>query len=228
VALARRLPAAQNDCGEVRWGIPIERHDKQSVTRVDFQHTASHLIFGRYMVTAHDQEVPYDLDASKNLLVSAGGGGVQPNGFSDRHHGVVAGNTWVINARTLNSIRFSYNRVTVNKSGAQFFDPGRRHQSMDVGRRHFIVAVPGYFNIGSGPTAKREMWRTVPISSDLNLVPGATSSRAAPGDAATWCRWRTRAAWAASTSPRRAARATPSATSCWGVWTTSGSRCRAP
>ncbi len=175
VALARRLPAAQNDCGEVRWGIPIERHDKQSVTRIDFQHTASHLIFGRYMVTAHDQEVPYDLDASKNLLVSAGGGGVQPNGFSDRHHGVVAGNTWVINARTLNSIRFSYNRVTVDKSGAQFFNP------QDVGinqwtsvDKHFIVAVPGYFNIGSGPTAKREMWQDqVQISNDLNLVRGA-------------------------------------------------------
>ena len=161
VALARRLPAAQNDCGEVRWGIPIERHDKQSVTRVDFQHTASHLIFGGYMVTAHDQEVPYDLDASKNLLVSAGGGGVQPNGFSDRHHGVVAGNTWVINARTLNSIRFSYNRVTVNKSGAQFFDP------QDVGinqwtsvDKHFIVAVPGYFNIGSVPPPSVRCGRT--------------------------------------------------------------------
>src|SRR5687767_11313183 len=41
VRLAARLPQTQNPCGEVRWGDAIDRHDKQIITRLDFQHTAN-------------------------------------------------------------------------------------------------------------------------------------------------------------------------------------------
>src|SRR5687768_2311720 len=33
-----RLPRPENDCGELRWGTATERHDKQIVTRFDYQH----------------------------------------------------------------------------------------------------------------------------------------------------------------------------------------------
>jgi hypothetical protein len=168
VRLAARLPVAQNPCGEVRWGDPIERHDKQTIVRLDFQHTANHSIFGRYMGTLQNQDVPFEADPS-NLLSSTSAG------FGDRHDSVVLGNTWVIGSAIVNSARFAYNRLGVNKAGARFFDPS------DVGINqwtsvpgHFVLAVPGAFTLGAGPTAKREMQQDqFQISNDLNVTRGA-------------------------------------------------------
>jgi hypothetical protein len=167
VRLAARLPQTQNPCGEVRWGDAIERHDKQMVSRVDFTHTNNHSIFGRYMGTLHDQAVPFATDGS-NLLSTTS------SGFKDRHHSVVLGNTWVVNSRAVNSIRVAYNRLTVNKTGARFFSPE------DVGiaqwtsvPEHFVLTVPSFFTLGSGPTAKREMWQNqLQVSNDFNVTSG--------------------------------------------------------
>ncbi|MBI4519994.1 MAG: TonB-dependent receptor [Gemmatimonadetes bacterium] len=165
--LAARLPQAGNQCGEVRWGDPIERHDKQVVTRLDFQQSARHLVFGRYMGTLHDQVVPFEKDSS-NLLSSTS------SGFNDRHHSIVAGNTLIFGAAAVNAFRVSYNRLTVRKVGARFFDP------QDVGIAqwtsvpgHFVLNVPGAFSLGSGPTAKREMTQNqVQVSNDFTLTRG--------------------------------------------------------
>jgi hypothetical protein len=165
--LAGRLPAATNPCGEVRWGDSIERHDRQYVMRVDFQATPNNQIFARYMGTSHDQLVPYAQDSS-NLLSSTS------SGFNDRHDSIVAGNTWVMNSTMVNSFRVAYNKLGVNKAGARFFDP------TDVGIAqwtsvpgHFVLTVPGFFTIGSGPTAKREMNQNqYQISNDLNITRG--------------------------------------------------------
>jgi hypothetical protein len=168
VRLAARLPQAANECGEVRWGDAIERHDKQTITRVDFQHTNNHSLFVRYMGTLHDQDVPYERDPA-NLLSSTS------SGFKDRHHSVVGGNTWVIGSNMVNSARFAYNRLNVLKTGARFFDPE------DVGIAqwtsvpgHFVLTVPGAFSLGSGPTAKREMEQNqYQVSNDLSVTRGA-------------------------------------------------------
>src|SRR5688572_7963905 len=76
--LAARLPAADDACGQIRWGDPTERHDRQYVTRVDLQASQNHSLFGRYMGTSHDQKVPFEQNDS-NLLTSTG------SGFDDRH-----------------------------------------------------------------------------------------------------------------------------------------------
>jgi hypothetical protein len=166
--LAARLPAAQNECGEVRWGDPINRHDKQVVTRIDWQHRPNHQLFVRYMGTLHDQQVPFERDSS-NLLSTTG------SGFRDRHHSIVGGNTWVLNSSMVNSLRIAYNRLTVRKTGARFFSPE------DVGIAqwtsvpgHFVLTVPGFFSLGSGPTAKREMWQNqYQVSNDFDWTRGA-------------------------------------------------------
>lgn len=150
-ALSARLPVAQNECGEIRWGTPIERHDKQAVTRVDYQHSENQSFFGRYMATLHDQDVQFQ---ESNLLTASAGAA----GFHDRAQSFVLGHTWVLNPTTLASSRVAYNRITVNKLGSRFFDP------QDVGidqwtsvPNHFILTVQNAFSIGSGPTALRQM-----------------------------------------------------------------------
>jgi hypothetical protein len=166
--LAARLPVATNPCGEVRWGDAIERHDKQYVARIDFAHTANHQVFGRYMGTSHDQSVPFEQEGA-TLLSSTS------SGFNDRHDSVVAGNTWVIGSSMVNSFRVAYNSLRVNKQGARFFSP----EEVGIGQwtsvpGHFVLAVPGFFTLGSGPTAKREMEQNqYQISNDFSLTRGS-------------------------------------------------------
>ena len=168
VRLAARLPQTTNPCGEVRFGDPIERHDKQIVTRVDLQHTNNSSVFVRYMGTLHDQLVPFEQNPD-NLLSTTG------SGFNDRHHSIVGGHTWVMNSSMVNSARFAYNRLTVLKSGARFFSP----EEVGIGQwtsvpGHFVLTVPQAFSLGSGPTAKREMEQNqYQFSNDLTVTRGA-------------------------------------------------------
>lgn len=166
--LAARLPQTSNPCGEVRWGDTIERHDRQYVLRVDFQRSANSSFFGRYMGTSQFQKVPYEQNPT-NLLSTTSAG------FDDRHDSFAGGSTWVLNSSTVNAFRVTYNRLAVLKQGARFFDP------QDVGIAqytsvpgHFVLTVPGFFSLGSGPTAKREMSQNqFQISNDLNITRGA-------------------------------------------------------
>jgi hypothetical protein len=166
-ALAARLPTAQNECGEIRWGTPVERHDKQTVARIDYQHSESQSFFGRYMATLQDQDVQFQ---EENLLTASAGAA----GFHDKAHSLVIGHTWVLGPTALASTRVAYNRITVNKLGSRFFNPE------DVGidqwtsvPNHFILTVQNAFSIGSGPTALRQMWQDqFQIGSDISKTMG--------------------------------------------------------
>lgn len=168
VALAARLPAAQNECGEIRWGTPVERHDKQSIARVDYQHSQSQSFFSRYMATLHDQDVQFQ---ESNLLTASAAAA----GFHDRAHSLVIGHTLVLSPTLLASSRVAYNRITVNKLGSRFFDP----QAVGIDQwtsvpNHFILTVQNAFSIGSGPTALRQMWQDqFQIGTDLSKMAGA-------------------------------------------------------
>ena len=67
LAIAAKLPQAENECGELRWGARSERHDKQVVTRFDYQHNANMSMFGRYLGTQHWTPLTYD---ESNLLTA--------------------------------------------------------------------------------------------------------------------------------------------------------------
>lgn len=161
-----RLPAAQNACGEIRWGTGTVRDDKQPIARVDYQVNDNHSIFGRYMATLQDRQLPYD---ASNLLTAAG------SGFADKAQSVTFGHTWVISPQAIYSIRFGYNRMRVNKFGAKYFSP------KDVGINsytsvpdHFGMSVDDHFSIGAGSRAKRLFGTDqYQIGGDLTLTRGS-------------------------------------------------------
>jgi hypothetical protein len=171
VRLAARLPqpaGARAHCGELLWGNHIDRHDKQTVTRIDYQHSNSHSFYGRYMATLHDQPVTFD---ENNLLTATAVG----SGFSDKAHSVILANNWVINPTTASSTRFAYNAIRARKQGARFFSPE------DVGIAqwtsvpgHFPVTVAGSFTFGWGPLALRTVDQNAyQFGHDVTLVRGA-------------------------------------------------------
>jgi len=171
VRLAARLPQAAGPrahCGELLWGNHVDRHDKQTVTRVDYQHSTSQSFYGRYMATLHDQPVKFDED---NLLTATQIG----SGFRDRAHSLVIGNNWVVNPTMVSASRFSYNAIRARKQGARFFSPE------DVGIAqwtsvpgHFPLTVAGNFNFGFGPLAQRQVDQNqYQVGHDVTLVRGS-------------------------------------------------------
>src|SRR4030095_13050160 len=51
VLVAQHLPTATDPCGQINYSGPLDNNDKQYVTRVDYQLSANHTVFGRYIDT---------------------------------------------------------------------------------------------------------------------------------------------------------------------------------
>ncbi len=166
LALAARLPQAQDECGNIRWGNPVHNSEKQIVQRVDYQHSAKHSVFGRYFTVMQDAPVPYN----KANLLTAGA-----SGTDDTARMLVGGHTWVMNSSTVNTARFTNNRINVVKPGSQFFSPqevGINSHTSAPG--HFSFSVTGSFNFGSGSGgAGRHLWQDqYQLGDDITLSNG--------------------------------------------------------
>ena len=116
LAIAAKLPQAENDCGELRWGARSERHDKQIVTRFDYQHNPNMSFFGRYLGTQHWAPLTYD---PSNLL-TAGTGTQAENNWA---HQFSIGQDWVLGPTAVNSLRVAHSRIITDRYGAEFFNP---------------------------------------------------------------------------------------------------------
>src|SRR5437867_3756826 len=93
--LSALLPKTDNPCGEVLYGQRNPIDDKQWVTKMDYQASAKHSIFGRVLATYEDNLIP---TGQENLL-SAG-----PNRY-DRNYAFTLGSTYLLSPSTVNAFR---------------------------------------------------------------------------------------------------------------------------
>jgi len=167
INLAKRLPSTTNPCGETRYSIPSNRDEGQTVARIDYQLSTNNSLFGRYMATSDKQPVP--LSTSDNILTTAF------PGVDNLAQSMTFGDTAVYGTNVVNSIRFAFNRTTVNRFNDDFFEP------KDLGinaynyspTKEMIVTVSGGFNV-SAATATRGIAtnNSYQMSDDLTLVRG--------------------------------------------------------
>jgi hypothetical protein len=164
--IARRLPQAENACGEVRWGARGERHDKQIVTRVDYQHTPNMSFFGRYLGTNHWTPLTYD----ESNILTAGTNSLAENNWA---HQYSVGQDWVLSPNTVNSFRVAHSRIITDRFGAEFFDP------QDVGinawtsvPKAFQFSVDGHFGFGSGMAYTNAWQNQYQVANHLTTIRG--------------------------------------------------------
>src|SRR5207244_2253439 len=105
VKIAAFLPKADDDCGQVLYGQRNPIDDKQWVSRIDYQASARHSLFGRALGTYEDNLIP---KGQENIL-SAG------NSRYDRSYEFTFGSTYLLSPTTVNALRVSYSRVTQNQ-----------------------------------------------------------------------------------------------------------------
>src|SRR5687767_2581410 len=164
--IVSRLPRPENDCGELRWGTRTERHDKQIVTRFDYQHNQEMSFFGRYLGTQHWAPLTYD---PSNLLTA--GAGTQAE--SNWAHQFSVGQDWVLGPTAVNSLRVAHSRTITDRYGAEFFNPS------DVGiaayttvPNAFQFAVDGHFNFGNGMAYTQAWQHQYQIADHVDLIRG--------------------------------------------------------
>jgi hypothetical protein len=166
INLVKRLPTPQNDCGTVLFGNPVRSNEHQLVGKVDYNWSTTHQVFGRYIGAFFDQPPAYAL--SQNLLSTPA------RGSSLKVNSIVAGDTYLIGSKIVNSFRATWNRTTDLKKPASFF------AASDLGVNiwndppdYMTLAVTGGFSIGgAGSSYLHWAWTTGQLSDDISVVHG--------------------------------------------------------
>jgi hypothetical protein len=114
--IAKRLPTTNDPCGLINFGVANNQDQRQPLVRVDYQLSAKHAFFGRYMATQVLQPPGYS-GGSDNLLKT------DFPGLNDMIHSFTAGETTVFSAAVVNAFRFAVNKTKVNTYQTPFFSP---------------------------------------------------------------------------------------------------------
>src|SRR5213594_1872464 len=105
VKLVSYLPKTNNQCGEILYGQRNPIDDHQWVSRIDYQASPKHSVFGRVLASYEDNLIP----AGQENILSAG-----PNRY-DRSYAITIGSTYLLSSSTVNAFRVSYSKVTQNQ-----------------------------------------------------------------------------------------------------------------
>jgi hypothetical protein len=166
--IAAKLPKAQDDCGKFIYGITVRTDEWQAVGKADYQWSARHSIFGRYVATTLLYPHPYNTTQKDNLLVTA----ADAPGKDDFAQSYAVGSTFLINPTTVNAFRMTVNRTALGRDGASFFS------APDVGIKSYsyvpdamIVGVTGGFSFGNRRKSGHKT-TAYQIGDDLSLARG--------------------------------------------------------
>jgi hypothetical protein len=165
--LAGRLPTAQDDCGQIRFTRSVANNEYTSVARIDYQISANHSLFGRYLNNYTHNLDDYD---GKNVLTFSS------SALESMVHSFVLGDTYTIRPNMVSSFHGTVNPITNEAYPAKYFDLS------DLGVKNVYHYVPGFvlisvtngFNI-SGGNGIRSTYNTLTyqFSEDLSLIKGA-------------------------------------------------------
>jgi Carboxypeptidase regulatory-like domain len=171
VRLASRLRSTADPCGSIKWGVPVSENDYMILGRIDYQHSANHSVFGRYLIDSVDNPSPYDL--GQDPLNSLG------TGNTGRSQAFTIGDTYLFGANVVNAFRLTANRIAVNKTHGHYDDAGLG--PADIGIKAFawephrpIGNVSGAFNFQStgGPGNGTTRSAIFAANDDLSVVRG--------------------------------------------------------
>jgi hypothetical protein len=165
--LARRLPTTTDPCGQMTYTTSDDRDEGQAVGRVDVQQSANHSLFGRYMTTFHRKPAPFSRTPDNVLTVGT-------PGLDNLAQSAAAGSTMVFGNNTVNSLRFAFNRTSIDRSSPPWFAPkdlGSNVHSYQPGE--MVLTIQGAFQIAAGTaTTGKFDTNTYQASDDLSIVRG--------------------------------------------------------
>jgi hypothetical protein len=157
--LVKTLPAATNVCGTATYGFVNSMSEQLYTSRIDYQVSSKHSVFGRFM--AGNLTVPSTYDGVNPLSI---------NTFAvhDLDYQLAIGDTYLVGANKVNSFRIAASRTNIVKipddyanigtfGAADFTPAGGKVLSLTVsGGGGFVIgggaAVPGQSHNGPNPS----------------------------------------------------------------------------
>jgi hypothetical protein len=171
LALRKYLPTATAPNGQITYGPPASFTENQGLSRIDYQMSEKHSLFGRYFVDHF--ESPRG-DPTQSILVGAIGGA------SNSVFNVTLGDTYLISSSMVNSFRAMINRssnTTINNSYIGFPDLGvniYQLPSDQFGKFLGGLTVSGAgggFSVATTPNW--QPYTTTQVSDDVSMTHGA-------------------------------------------------------
>jgi hypothetical protein len=166
-----KLPTALDGCGKVIYGSPNISNGYQVIGRIDYQKSAKHSIFGRYL--AESLVSPSSWETTHNPLNLVGSGnGLRIDALAQAF---TLGSTYLLSATVVNSFRLTANRVAGGKFPPDLSKAGLG--SADIGLHYFNYTphdprfnVTGGFNLAAqgGPTRMADF----AASDDVSVLRG--------------------------------------------------------
>src|SRR5262245_54630890 len=166
VKIVGYLPKTEDPCGRIVFGRRTTPNEGQYVGKIDYQLSASHSLFGRYIANTYETPPPHAL--TDNILTSTVGG------RDNLGQAFTFGDTYLIGSNIVNAYRLALNRTAIHRTHKDF------SSAPDVGinihsglPKYTILAVTGGFSIGNG-TENEASFRTTTYqtSDDISLVHG--------------------------------------------------------
>ena len=113
------IPKSDDQCGEIRYSVPLDDNNGQGVARIDFQLNGNHSMFGRYL--NHIEARPATLERTHNILAIRNIFGPKSR---KKAQTLALGDTQVFGSSTVNAIRATYVRTSTrsNAPADEFFD----------------------------------------------------------------------------------------------------------
>lgn len=162
------LPQTDDPCGRVFYSNPTIDDWTNWISRVDYQVSPNHSLFGRYLRETRVQPVGYDLN--QNLLATR-------NGVDGKNNAFTIGTTDLFGPQVVNTVRATYNRFTGGKTAADFSgcNCGNGHLGINSffptpDDLSFTVSGGGGFTLGAprGPT----LVNLYSFNDDVSVVKG--------------------------------------------------------
>ncbi len=170
VNFAKLLPGTSDPCGKIIYSNPSRENDHMALGKIDYQRSAEHSLFVRYLMESVFVPAAYDLN--QNLLSVNGNATVGTKGLAQAF---TVGSTHLYGANIVNAIRLTANRIAggktapdLSKANAGLADIGVKLYSYDPHSPY--VAVTGAFSVTNlaGPTRDA----VFAGSDDLGIVRG--------------------------------------------------------
>ncbi len=171
VNIVKRLPPAQDECGRADYISGIETDEHQIVGKADYNLSATHSVFGRYMIFSFDQPAPYerssDSTGKKTALATA------EAGTDQLFQSLAIGDTYSAGANIVNAFRGTWTRTAVQKVRPAFFG------AADVGINIYQY-IPQYLSVtgagftlgGQSPMPNKYHTAIVAFTDDLSMFRG--------------------------------------------------------
>lgn len=139
------VPRSTDPCAALNYAVNFDNNDEQYLTRVDYQLTANHSVFGRYF-DAFERRPP-KLAETHDILT------IQTNYLPNRNRRAqmaAFGNTQVFGADTVNAFRATWvsTKTRANQPPEKYFS------AADLGIPNIYTYVPGTVAVWVGPTGQ--------------------------------------------------------------------------